>query len=65
MKLQDQQIKLTMQADAAGRWQTVAVQDDKLADLIADSVKKNLPKSPAQWQDALEKQLKGLSLPTP
>jgi hypothetical protein len=65
MKLQDQQIKLTMRADAAGRWQTVAIQDDKLADLIADSVKKNLPKSPAQWQDALEKQLKGLSLPTP
>lgn len=65
MKLEDQQIKLTMQADAAGRWQTVAIQDDKLADLIADSVKKNLPKSPAQWQDALEKQLKGLSLPTP
>jgi hypothetical protein len=65
MKLEDQQIKLTMQADAAGRWQTVAIQDDKLAELIADSVKKNLPKSPSQWQDALEKQLKGLSLPTP
>jgi uncharacterized membrane protein len=65
MKLQDQQIKLTMQADAAGHWQTVAIQDDKLADLIADNVKKNLPKSPAQWQDALEKQLKGLSRPTP
>ena len=63
MKLQDQQIKLRMQADAAGRWQTVAIQDDKMADLIADNVKKNLPKSPAQWQDALEKQLKGL--PTP
>src|SRR6266566_9843036 len=65
MKLQDEQIKLTMQADAAGRWQIVAVSDDKLADLIADNVKKNLPKSPAQWQDALEKQLKGLSLPAP
>src|SRR6266852_2482460 len=65
MKLQDEQLKLTMQADAAGRWQTVAIQDDKLADIIADNVKKNLPKSPAQWQDALEKQLKGLSLPTP
>ena len=65
MKLQDEQIKLTMQADAAGRWQTVAIQDDKLAEMIADSVKKNLPKSPSQWQDALEKQLKGLSLPTP
>ena len=65
MKLQDQQIRLTMQADAAGRWQTVAIQDDKLAEMIADSVKKNLPKSPSQWQDALEKQLKGLSLPTP
>jgi hypothetical protein len=33
--------------------------------MIADSVKQNLPKSPSQWQDALEKQLKGLSLPTP
>lgn len=65
MKLQDEQIKLTMQADAAVRWRTVAIQDDKLAELIADSVKKNLPKSPSQWQDALEKQLKGLSLPTP
>jgi len=65
MKLQDEQLKLTMQADAAGRWQTVAIQDDKLADIIADNVKKNLPKSPAQWQDALEKQLKGLSPPTP
>ena len=65
MKLEDQQIKLTMQADRAGRWQTVAIQDDKLADLIADKVKRDLPKSPTQWQDALEKQLKGLSLPTP
>ena len=65
MKLEDQQIRLTMQADPTSRWQTVAIQDDKLADLIADSVKKNLPKSPSQWQDALEKQLKGLSLPTP
>ena len=65
MRLQDEQIKLTMQADAAGRWQTVAIQDDKLADIIADNVKKNLPKSPAQWQDALEKQLKGLSPPPP
>jgi hypothetical protein len=65
VKLQDQQIKLTMQGDGAGRWQIVAIQDDKLAELIADSVKKNLPKSPSQWQDALEKQLKGLSLPTP
>ena len=50
---------------AAANWQTVAIQDDKLAEMIADSVKRNLPKSPTQWQDALEKQLKGLSLPTP
>ncbi|HVS80911.1 MAG TPA: hypothetical protein VHE60_04190 [Pyrinomonadaceae bacterium] len=64
-KLQDEQIKLTMQADAAGRWQIVAIEDDKLAELIADSVKKNLPKSPSQWQDALERQLKGLNLPKP
>ncbi len=65
MKLQDQQIKLTMQADASGGWRTVAIQDDKLAEMIADSVKKNLPKSPSDWKDAIEKQLKGVSLPTP
>ena len=64
MKFQDEQIKLTMQAAGDG-WQIVAMQDDKLAELIADSVKKNLPKSPSQWQDVLEKQLKGLNLPTP
>ncbi len=64
-KLQDEQIKLTMQADAAGGWQIVAVQDDKLAELIADSVRKNLPKAPSQWQDELERQLKGLNLPKP
>src|SRR5436190_12161355 len=65
MKLQDEQIKLTMQADATGNWKTVAIKDDKLDEMIADSVKKNLPKSPTQWQDALEKELKGLSLPAP
>jgi flagellar basal body-associated protein FliL len=65
MKLQDEQIKLTMQPDAAGRWQTVAIQDDKLAEMIADSVRKAIPKSPSEWKDAIEKQLKGLSLPTP
>lgn len=65
MKLEDEQIELTMQPDAASRWQTVAIQDDKLAEMIADSIKKNIPKSPSDWKDAIEKQLKGLSLPTP
>ena len=64
MKFQDEQIKLTMQA-AGDSWQIVAVTDDKLAEMIADSVRKAIPKSPSQWQDVLEKQLKGLSLPTP
>jgi flagellar basal body-associated protein FliL len=64
-KLQDEQIKLMMQADAAGRWQIVAIEDDKLADLIADNVKKALAKKPSQWQDELERQLKGLNLPQP
>ena len=64
MKFQDEQIKLTMQAAGDG-WQIVAMQDDKLAEMIADSVRKALPKSPSQWQDVLEKQLKGLNLPTP
>jgi len=64
MKFQDEHIKLTMQAAGDG-WQIVAMQDDKLAEMIADSVRKALPKSPSQWQDVLEKQLKGLNLPTP
>jgi len=64
MKFQDEQIKLTMQAAGNG-WRIVAMQDDKLAEMIADSVKRALPKSPGQWQDVLEKQLKGLNLPTP
>jgi hypothetical protein len=64
MKFQDEQIKLTMQAAGNG-WQIVAVQDDKLAEMIADSARKAVPKSPSDWKDAIEKQLKGLSLPTP
>ena len=65
LKLPDEQIRLTMLSGADGHWQIVAVTDDKLAEMIADSVKKALPKSPSQWQDVLEKQLKGLNLPTP
>ena len=61
-KAQDEQIKLKMQADASGHWQIVAVEDDKLANLIAESVKKDLPKSVSQWQDELERQLKRLKL---
>lgn len=64
MNFQDEQIKLTMQAEADS-WRIVTVQDDKLADIIADNVKKALPKSPSQWQDVLERQLRGLNVPNP
>ena len=70
-KVQDEQIKLTMHADASDRWQIVAVEDDKLIDIIAESIKKaiaesarkDLPKSASQWQDELERRLKDLKLP--
>jgi uncharacterized membrane protein len=64
MKFQDEEIRLTMQAEADS-WRIVAMQDDKLADIVADHVKKALPKSPSQWQDVLERQLKGINVPNP
>jgi hypothetical protein len=58
VNIKDEHLQLTMQPAATpGRWRITAVQDDKLAKMIADSVKGNLPSSGAKVQDEINKQL--------
>jgi hypothetical protein len=52
-------IKLTMQAQD-NHWKIVAVQDEKLATMVADAVVKNLPANGSQAQDEIRKQLEKL-----
>jgi hypothetical protein len=54
-----------MQQDAQEHWRIVAVEDDKLAEAIADSVRRDLPKSASAWQDEVGRQLKHLKPPAP
>jgi len=49
-------IKLTMQSGDNG-WRIIAVQDEKLAKLVADAVVKSLPANGSQLQDEIRKQL--------
>lgn len=63
LNIKDEHLELTMQPSSplpqpgGGRWRITAVQDDKLAKLIADGVTRNLPSSGAQVQDEIRKQL--------
>jgi hypothetical protein len=58
VNIKDEHLQLTMQpATIPGRWRITAVQDDKLATAVADSVKRNLSSSGAQVQDEIHKQL--------
>jgi hypothetical protein len=59
-KLKDEQIQLKMQAEG-DRWRVVAVQDDKLAKLVADSLVRGIPTNGPQLQDAIKKQLEKLN----
>lgn len=56
VNIKDEQLRLTMQPEA-GRWRITAVQDDKLAKLIADSVMRNVPSPGAPLQDEVRKQM--------
>ena len=51
-----EQIQLTMNA-AEARWRVVAIRDDKLSQLVADGIKKNLSTSGTQLHDEIRKQL--------
>jgi len=56
VNLHGEQIKLTMQ-NVDNRWHIIAVQDEKLAKMVADAALKNLPASGALLPDPLRKQL--------
>jgi hypothetical protein len=57
VKVQNDQLRLTMQPEG-DRWRIIAVQDDKLAQEIADGVMRNLPaKGGAQLNEEIRKQL--------
>lgn len=55
-KLKDEEIQFTMQANA-DRWRIVAVKDDKLAKMVADSIAGSTLNTGTQLQDAIKKQL--------
>ncbi len=59
VRVKEEEIKLTMQPEG-DHWRIVAVQDDKLAKMVADSLIHNLPANGSQVQDSLRKQLEGL-----
>jgi hypothetical protein len=55
VNIKDEHLQLTMQQDG-GRWRITAVQDDKLAQQIAEGVKQNLPSPGSRIQDEINKQ---------
>ena len=59
VNIKEQQIKITMQADGE-RWRITAVQDEKLAKMVADSMIRSVPANDSQLQDSIRKQLEGL-----
>src|SRR5438552_7302169 len=59
VNLKDEQIQLTMLAQG-DRWRIVAVQDDKLAKMIAQAMIGNLPSNGTHIQDELQRQLNKL-----
>jgi len=69
VNIKDEKLQLTMQPSTTqgtpGRWRVTAVKDDKLATVIADSVKQNLPSSGAQVQDEIHKQIDKLKKHAP
>ena len=50
-KINNEQVSLTMQQGAPGQWQVVAIEDDRLTGIIADSVRKSLLQSSPRMQD--------------
>lgn len=56
VNIKNEVIKLTMQSED-NRWRIVAVQDEKLAKMVADAVVKSLPANGSQMQDEIRKQL--------
>jgi hypothetical protein len=59
VNLKDEQIQLTM-AQAGDRWRVTAVQDEKLAKMLAQAMVNNLPANGGHIQDELQRQLNNL-----
>jgi len=59
VNIKGQVIKLTMLSED-NRWRIIAVQDEKLAKMVADAVVKNLPANGANAQEEIRKQLEKL-----
>jgi len=59
VSLKDEQIQLTMLAQGDS-WRVVAVQDDKLAKMIAQAMIGNLPSNGSHVEDELQRQLNKL-----
>jgi len=59
VSLKNEQIQLTM-LDQGDRWRVVAVQDDKLAKMIAQAIAGNLPSNGSHVEDELQRQLNKL-----
>jgi uncharacterized membrane protein len=57
--LHDEQIQLTM-VQNGDRWRVIAVQDEKLARMIAQAMMNNVPSNGAHIQDELQRQLNNL-----
>ena len=56
VNIKDEQVQLTMQS-SGNRWRVTAIQDEKLAQLIADDITRNLPAPGTQLQDEVRKHL--------
>ena len=59
VNLKDEQIQLTM-VQADDRWRVTAVQDEKLARMLAQAMVNNLPSNGGHLQDELQRQLNNL-----
>jgi hypothetical protein len=59
VNLKDEQIQLTM-VQNGDRWRVTAVQDEKLARLLAQAMVNSLPTNGGHIQDELERQLNNL-----
>ena len=59
VNLKDEQIQLTMMQNG-DRWRVTAVQDEKLAGMLAQQMINNLPSNGAHVQDELQRQLNNL-----
>ncbi len=56
VNIKDERVQLTMQSNGE-RWRITAIQDDKLAQFIADGIRHNLSESGGQFQNEVRGQL--------